>query len=130
MRCRHIENGEVVWFNSLGLDKSQPVYDITGELIGYKSKKSENFSNEQQAVADSLTQRLSILKNELWYRMSYGLPLFDKIKSKVFMDSEITSIIMNHPDVLRIESFESHIIDKKYTYICQIVSKYGNITLQ
>lgn len=127
MRCRRIINGEVVWFNSLGLDQSKPTTNKEGQTI-YPAIKADNFSDTQQAVADSLTQRLSVLKKELWYKMQYGLPLFDKIKSKVFMDSEITSIILSHPDVRRIEKFNSTIVNKKYTFTCQIVSKYGEMS--
>lgn len=129
MRCRRIKDNEIIWFGSAGLDKTQPVYDNEGELIGYKAKKTENFADKQDAVANSLTQRLSVLKNELWYNMSYGLPLFDNIKSKVFMDSSVTQIIMQHPDVVRIESFSSNIVDKTYTFSCKIMSSYGLIEM-
>lgn len=129
MRCRSIVNGEVVWFGSTGLDKTQPVYNSNNELVGYKAVKTNSFSENQQAISDSLTQRLSIFKNELWYRMNYGLSLFEKVKSKVFIDSEITSIIMSHPDVLSIQSFSSNIVDKKYTFDCVIISTYGKIDI-
>ena len=129
MRCRQIVNGEVVWFGSIGLDKENATTDKNGKTI-YPALKETTFVDKQSAVASSLTQRLSVIKRELWYKMSYGLPLFDKIKSKVFMDSEVTNIILDHPDVLRIENFSSHIIDKKYTFDCQIVTKYGNLDLK
>ena len=130
MRCRQIKNDEIIWFGSAGLDLTQPVYNNKGEQIGYKSLKADNFVDKQTAVASSLTQRLSIIRTELWYNMSYGLPLFEKVKSKVFMDSAVTDIIMSHPDVLRIEKFESHIKSRKYTCKSQIVSKYGNLTFE
>lgn len=118
MRCRQIKNGEIVWFNSLGKDSNN------------KKIPAENFVDEKEAVASSLTQRLSILRKELWYRVSYGLPLFEKVKSKVFMDSEVTQIIMSHPDVIRIQSFSSEIINKNYTYTALIVTVYGELSLE
>lgn len=130
MKCRQIKNNEIIWFGSAGLDLTQPVYNNKGEQIGYKSLKAQSFVDEQSAVVSSLTQRLSVIKTELWYNMNYGLPLFDKVKSKVFMDSAVTDIIMQHPDVLRIEKFESHIENKKYSCKSQIVSKYGNLTFE
>ena len=129
MKCRHIENGEVVWFNSLGLDKTKPVYGHDGTVVGYESLKSNNFSDKQQAVSDSLTQRLSVLKNELWYNITYGLSLVEKVSSKVFLDSEVTSIIMNHPDVVKILSFSSNIVGHRYQFVSKILSSYGNIDI-
>ena len=129
MRCRSIYDNNIVWFGSAGLDMSQPVYDNEGQVIGYKSIKHNNFSTEQQSVADSLTQRLSILKYELWYNMQYGLPLFDNVKSKIFMDSSVTSIITSHPDVVRIESFSSSVINKHYTFSCVVLSIYGIVNI-
>lgn len=117
MRCRQIKNGEVVWFNSLGKDSNDLAI------------KADNFVENEKAVASSLIQRLSVLKKELWYRISYGLPLFEKVKSKVFMDSEITQIIMSHPEVSRIQSFSSYIINREYSYDCVIITTYGEIKL-
>ena len=129
MRCRSIKNGEIIWFGSQGLDYSQPVYDNIGRLIGYKAIKTNSFSETQQGVCDSLTQRLSVFRNELWYRMSYGLPLFDKIKSKTLMDVEVTNIITSHPDVIEIKSFDSNVVDKHYTFNCVVMSKYGEVNV-
>ena len=127
MRCRKIIDGNIVWFGSIGKNEdgtSKSVYDTSKQI----RDSSFNFSEQQQAVADSLTQRLSILKRELWYRINYGLSLFEK-NSKALIDSEISSIIMSHPDVSKISSFSSYMIDKKYTLNVQIVSIYGEITL-
>lgn len=117
MRCRQIKNGEVVWFNSLGKDANN------------NAIKDTNFVDNQLAVSCSLIQRLSVLKNELWYKVNYGLPLFDKVKSKVFMDSNVTQIIMQHPDVVKIISFSSKIENKTYVYTAFIESKFGNLTI-
>ena len=121
MRTRAIQNGNIVWFGSTGknLDGTAQFYD----------DKKNSFSNQQQAVVDSLTQRLSVIKSELWYRVSYGLPLYEKTKSKPLMDSSVLEIVKSHQDVVNVLSFSSQIVNKKYTCKLEIQSIYGNISL-
>ena len=130
MRTRALQNNTVVWFGSYGLDKEKPVYDHDGSLIGYQAKKAENFANQQQGVRDSLVQRLSILKGELWYKVSFGIPLFDKVHSKTLIDTHVASVVTSHPDVQRIENFESTLLNHQYTCNMTIVTVYGNVQLQ
>ena len=130
MRTRTLQNNTVVWFGSYGLDKEKPVYAHDGSLIGYQAKKAENFSNQQQGVRDSLVQRLSVLKGELWYKISFGIPLFDKVHSKTLIDTHVASVVTSHPDVQRIENFESSLQNHRYTCNMSIVTIYGNIQLQ
>ena len=111
MRCRKIVDGNVVWFNK----------------VNKETKLDGSFSEAQQSVVDSLTQRLSIIKTELWYDISYGLPLFDKVKNKIAMDGAVASIVTSHPDVISMSSFESTIVNKKYSCKFQAVTKYGNV---
>lgn len=111
MRCRKLINGNVVWFNK----------------INKETKIDSSFSEEQQSVVDSLTQRLSVIKSELWYNVSYGLPLFDKVKNKIAMDGAVAAIVNSHPDVISMSSFESTIVNRKYSCKFQAVTKYGNI---
>lgn len=111
MRCRKIVDGNVVWFNK----------------VNKATKLDSSFSEAQQSVVDSLTQRLSVIKTELWYNISYGLPLFDKVKNKIAMDGAVASIVTSHPDVISMSSFESAIVNKKYSCKFQAVTKYGNV---
>lgn len=115
-----IEYKDIVWFGSYGVDEN-------GKAKFVENK--ENFSTNQQGVCDSLTQRLSILRNELWYDASYGLPLFDKIKSKIVLDSYIMTAIKEHPDVIEINNFNSKVIDNKYSCEMNITSTFGDISL-
>lgn len=107
-------------------DKAILVYD--------KSKKEQNsgfnFSDKQQAVSDSLTQRLSVIKTELWYNVTYGLPLYEKVKSKEVIDSNVLSIVDSHPDVVTVKSFQSKILNSKYSCDMQILTIYGDVNLQ
>ena len=128
MRCRRIitdtdKKKKVVWFGSYGKNED-------GTAKFYDNTKHNNFSDKQEGVADSLTQRLSVIKGELWYNISYGLPLFEKQKSKVAIDSFIGSTITTHPDVTSIESFKSQVIDKNYTCTIVINTVYGQINLE
>ncbi|MDD7038929.1 MAG: hypothetical protein PUI63_06775 [Alistipes senegalensis] len=91
------------------------------------TKLDSSFSEAQQSVVDSLTQRLSVIKTELWYDISYGLPLFDKVKNKIAMDGAVASIVTSHPDVISMSSFESAIVNRKYSCKFQAVTKYGNV---
>lgn len=111
MRCRKIVDGNVVWFNK----------------VNKATKLDSSFSEAQQSVVDSLTQRLSVIKTELWYDISYGLPLFDKVKNKIAMDGAVASIVTSHPDVISMSSFESAIVNRKYSCKFQAVTKYGNV---
>lgn len=92
--------------------------------------KYHNFDEKQQGVSSSLIQRLSILKKELWYNVIYGIPLLDKVSSKVIIDVAITSEIMEDKDVIKIISFESNIINKKYYCNINIETVYGNINIK
>lgn len=121
MRCRAIKNGNVVWFGSCGVDEN-------GKAKFYDENKN-SFSDKQQAVADSLSQRLHIIKTELWYNISFGLPLFEKTKSKTLIDSTVLNIVVAHPDVLNIKSFSSSIVNHEYTCSMQVMTKYGIIDI-
>lgn len=125
MRCRAMQenNGKktIVWFGSYGIDEN-------GKALRYDSSNT-SYSTGKQAVVDSLTQRLSVIKGELWYSANYGLPLFEKTKSKIPFDTHISSIISSHPDVTNIVSFKSWVDEKIYK--CQIVidTVYGKVEL-
>ena len=121
MRCRAIENNNVVWFGSIGKNED-------GTAIFYDKDKN-SFSKDTIAVQDSLIQRLSILERELWYRISYGIPIWEKAQSKALIDSTIASIITNHPQVVRINKFESKVENRNYSCSLEIVSEYGEFNL-
>lgn len=132
MRCRRNKivsdsanqrDFRVVWFGSYGTDENGKA------LFFNKDNKHDNFSSKQQAVVDSLSQRLSVLKGELWYSINEGLPLLDKTKSKLSLDSALGSIILKHPDVTSIIEFNSKIFNRKYHADVKILSVYGEISI-
>ncbi len=119
MRCRRIYKGNVVWFGSYGKNN-----DDTARFFA-AGNKHDNYSDNQEAVADSLTQRLSVIQKELWYATSYGLPLFEKTRSKATVDATVADIIMQHPDVVSILSFSSEVVNHKYSCSVSIQSTFG-----
>lgn len=106
MKCRNLIQGEnyttIVWFGSQGKDEY-------GNAI-----KAKNYSEKGEAIKNSLIQRLSVIKGELWYKASYGLPLMEKIKNKGIYDSIIINIISEHPEVVNIPYYNSYIDEHKY----------------
>ena len=86
----------------------------------------DNYSTDSAAVADSLTQRLSVIKGELWYQVNFGLPLADKQRSTNIFDFIICDIITSHPGVASLDKYTSKTDGHTYTYTCEITSVYGD----
>ena len=126
MNCRRVkrENGKniIVWFGSYGINE-----DGTAKFYNINDKH-DNISTEQEAVGDSLTQRLSVIEGELWYSITEGLPLLNKIKSKIELDASVTEIVLGHPDVVSITSFSSQVNDKReYSTTFTVETEYGSL---
>lgn len=85
----------------------------------------DNYAEDVDALVESLRQRLSVIKGELWYQINYGIPLFEKYKNKSFMDAAILGIINGHPAVASIISFQSTVKGTNYTFNCRIMSIYS-----
>lgn len=121
MRCRRITRGfsgnNIVWFGSYGKNSD-------GTAKFYQADKS-NFSSDAEAVADSLVQKLSVIRQELWFAVNHGLPLLEKTSSKLEMDSAVVEIVMSHEDVQEMLEFESEIFQHKYSADMQILTTYG-----
>lgn len=130
----------IIWFGSAGSSQLLCANSLicSDDQIIYSNKanfynvddKHDNFSTNQQGVVDGLRQKLSVLKHELWYNISYGLPLFDKIKSKSAIDAHIINVINTHRNVNSIESFSSSITNRKYECKMKIVTDYGLLTFE
>lgn len=118
----------IIPFGKLNAEKGF-VFDLIDPYYTVGSLKAEdNYSTEEQGVIDSLTQRLSILKGELWININYGIPLLEKHKNKYIFDYTIIEIITSHPDVLSV-NFNSKVENNKYYFYANIVSKYGKLVL-
>lgn len=129
MKCRRInpENGMIVWFGVKDVIQNE-----AGEnqaIFQDKTNKHANYAEKSEGVANSLRQRLSVLKKELWYDYEYGMPLPDKIRSKAIIDAYIIQTILKHPDVIDIDDFESRQSGNFYTCYFVVNTIYGQIEL-
>lgn len=127
MKCRRVKREDginnIVWFGSYGLTQDGKAKFFNEDNI------HDNYGEFQVEVADGLTQRLSVLEGELWYDVEIGLPLLNKNTSKLAIDAVISSTILEHPEVLSIDSFESEVVDHKYSAKIEINSIYGQVIL-
>lgn len=114
MRCRNSIDKNIVWFGSTGINEE-------GKCI----KKYDNFVENEKAVAQSLKQKLSVIQGELWYHINYGLPLYNKVKSKGVLDAVILGILEDHPSVKKIINFKSSIVNHKYTFTFTVNTIYN-----
>lgn len=128
MICRRLklENNthHLVWFGSYGKNT-----DGTAKFYN-SNNKHDNYGEKQQAVADSLIQRLSIIERELWYAVEYGLPLLEKLTKKAEVDIEILDIVNSHPDVREVLEFDSSINGREYKAQIKVLSTYGTVNLE
>lgn len=147
MKCRRInpENGMIVWFGVKDIEKKDALLvsenTIAGEntiisdgisiksIFQNENDKHDNYATESEGVVNSLRERLSVLKNELWYDYENGMPLIDKIRSKAVIDAYIIQKILEHPDVINIDGFESEQIKHEYSCYMIINTIYGQVEL-
>lgn len=92
-----------------------------------EADKHNNYSTGLEAVRNCLIQRLSIIKGELWYNMSFGQPLLDKNKHKDTFDAHIVAVVLQHPDVKEIKQFDSKLEGHSYYCKLNIMTKYGDV---
>jgi hypothetical protein len=135
MKCRRInytkdESGiilrrDIVWFGSYGKNN-----DGTAKFYNPEDKH-DNYGNEKEAVADGLTQRLNVLRGELWYAVNEGMPLWDNHKNTYILDTYITSTVLKHSEVKSIISFNSSLSSQNdqlvYSATMIILSNYGEL---
>lgn len=128
MRCRRIKrsgaSNTVVWFGSYGKAADG------SSLFFNENNIHDNFADGPEGVADSLTQRLSVIEGELWYNVSFGLPLMEKIDSKIAIDATVSQIVLAHPDVVDITEFESSKSATQYRAKMKISTDFGELSLE
>lgn len=129
MKCRRIDatTGNIIWFGVKEVSKDAEGNNVA--IFENTTDKHDNYIGGSEGVANSLRQRLSILKNELWYDYANGIPLIDKVKSKSIIDAYIIQTVLKHPDVIDIEGFES--MQENHAYSCYLIINtiHGQIEL-
>lgn len=93
-----------------------------------KINRTDDYSENQEAVANSLNERLSVLQGELWYSVNYGWPLLSK-PSKLICDTYIIERISNHSCVVSINEFKSSISNHIYSASVKVLTIFGVIDL-
>lgn len=109
--------------------------DENGNLILYKAAnkveadkdgKINSYINGRDAVSQSLTQRLSLLEGELYHYIRAGFPSFKKANKNI-LDSYVVKVILNHPEVKSISSYQSRVENRIYYMNADIVTIYGEL---
>ena len=110
-------------------DGSTPLtFEFDEEPIGIFTLTSphvDNYTSGLDAVKDSLIQRLSVIKGELWYQINFGLPLTEKLRDLALFDISIYNIITQHPEVIAVENYTSSLEGRTYTFDCTVKTIYG-----
>lgn len=105
--------------------------DINGDYSFGRGQ--QNITYGTYAVAQAVKTRLRLLKGEWWENTENGLPLFQNIlgvpgsSNLIIIDSLIKERIIKTPGVLTIKNFESTFENRKYSFYCNIETKYGEI---
>ena len=159
MKCRRMtwndseQRYDIVWFGSKGtradgtaifVDEngiempamSADKYAINTEDIKIlkpevKAMVHNNYANDIDAIVESLRQRLSVMKNELWYDYLYGLPLLQKGVTKAMIDSDAILMITYCPGVVSLNKFVSEIdvATKEYKLDFAVTTIYGDASI-
>lgn len=137
-------NRRVVWFGSSGTTTK---LDANGNLITHPEvqedgtvvqvptlfakfvnpdNKHDNFASGNEMVRDSLIQRLSVIRHELWYDYQFGMPLVDSDIAQVQIDSFVMQTITAHQDVVAIKTFKSRVEGRHYSCDVEFTTKFGN----
>ena len=131
MRVRRIKDTQegttrkrtIVWFGSYGADTN-------GNARFFNPKdKHDNFASGNTWVKDSLIQRLSVIKHELWYNYQYGMPLVDDGTVRVTIDAFVMDTVQSHEDVLEVTSFESSLDGHDYHCNISFTTRFGSETI-
>lgn len=106
-------------------------FDYLNIKITELSTKIEvkNFEENEDAVINSLYQKLYTLKRELWYSVNFGMPLLEKNKSKVNIDSFILQTLSQQEGVRNILVFNSKVENGEYKCNMELDTIYGDVNL-
>ena len=125
MICRKMEEYEgqlnLVFFGVKGVYK-----DEKGELHSVFTDDKKSYANGIDGVNQSLMQRLSLIKGELYHFMNAGFPLTDKVYEKQVFDAHIINVLSHHSEVTSIDKIESKVLNRAYYCKVYFSTKYGS----
>lgn len=138
--CGKDANGHAVFYNNgkphVSYVEPNPDTDdqekYTSELknqneILSKTNRHDNYAMNQESVSQSLNQRLSVIRGELWYAINLGFPMSRSNLTKNIVDSYIINVISQHEDVMKILSFTSFVNKNNYVANVEILTRYGSV---
>lgn len=111
-------------------------HDSDGDLVIYRSSNKvekdesgniDSYANSREAVSQSLIQRLSLIEGELYHYTTSGFPSFKKANKNI-LDSYVIRVILNHPEVRSISSYQSKVENRIYYMNANIVTIYGELS--
>lgn len=128
MKCRRLHrdeqrNATVVWFGSYGKNP-----DGTAKFYN-SADKHDNYGTDFDYEADSLQQKLSVIRGELAYDISHGLPLMEGLKDKVLIDMAVSEIITENPGVIAIQKLESTKSGNNYSANIIVETEFGQVEI-
>lgn len=102
---------------------------VVDEVWPCNRQIAQNYVVQQEYVKCALIQKLSIVKGELWFNQSFGLPLIDKAKTKSLFDVAVSKILANQKGILEVKSFKS--IKEKFTYKTdlKLLTSFGELEM-
>jgi len=127
MKCRKmkiwtdetgLQHCDLVMFGSYGVNPDGTAIRVVNDGSELASQK-EDIAEGEDSLQYSIRQKLSVIKNELWYNYKFGIPLVDKIVNKAFIDAYIITTVKDINGVRTISNFVSQVENK--TYRCSFV---------
>ena len=103
--------------------------DLQLQFNKYNINRNDNYAKTQEAVANSLNQRLSVLQGELWYATTNGWPIFSN-PNKLICDTYLIETILEHPSVIFVDYFKSSIYNHTYSAYLEILTVYGKTSIE
>lgn len=125
MICRKIEEYDgqknLVFFGVKGVYK-----DKDGTLRSVFTKDKKSYADGIDGVNQSVMQRLSLIKGELYHFMNAGFPLTDKVYEKQVFDAHIINVLSHHSEVTSIDKIESKVLNRAYYCKVHFSTRYGS----
>ena len=113
--------------------KNLVFFGVKGITIDSDGVKHSVFTDDKKshcdgldAVCQSLTQRLSLIKGELYHFMNAGFPLLEKNATKQVLDAHIINVVSHHREVQSIDKIESKVLNRAYTCKLYFTTNYGS----
>jgi hypothetical protein len=125
MICRKMEEYDgkrnLVFFGVKGVTKGED-----GKLHSVFTDDKKSYADGIDGVNQSLTQRLSLIKGELYHFMNAGFPLLDKVTNKQVLDAHVITVVSHHSEVKSIDKIESKVLNRAYYCKLYFTTNYGS----